>query len=1071
MPAHSRPPMPRYDHSAPPPSTDSSNHFAAAPLDPGQSLTGIMEAPNPTGTVEFFADIHHRHRPGPVPGDGDGVFQPATSGKYYRFSELPVPDSFSRYSISAPRHSSRHYRSGANDAWLYFQNVRGLRTKIDATFLATNDCMYDVIIFVETGLDDRINSPQLFGNSFNVFRCDRSPSNSEKRSFGGVLIAVAKHYPCALVEPVHGRCLEQVCVSTTIHGTKLLLCAVYIPPDKSSDVAIIDGHISSIRELCDNGSSDSTVVVCGDYNQPRIAWEICNGVMQHSDATLLSTANSALIDGMDYLNLCQFNSQRNQLGRVLDLVFCSADIHVSVNTCAVPLIQPDSHHPPLSISFPTAQHYEITQDSVNRPKRELNYRKIDFDTLSAYLSNTDWSGIFATSDVDTMAEIFCSTLRLWFTENLPFVRRPSQPAWGTSLLHRLKRIRNACQRKHRRWHTGQTKREFKRSSEEYRRMNACLYKSYVLGVQTELRRNPKKFWNFVNSKRKCCSIPSEVYLDETASPMDSDSCSLFASFFSSVFASDQTSIQTASLATQNVPADCVDLDIFEITADMIVTAAKKLKSSHSAGPDGIPAIVLCRCAEVLALPLCRIFNASFGRAKFPEIWKHSFMVPVFKKGDRRNVRNYRGVTSLSAASKLFEIIVSSAISRSTKHYISPDQHGFMAGRSVTTNLLDFTSSYITEIERKAQVDVIYTDLKAAFDRIDHRTLLEKISRLGASRRFVFWLHSYLCGRTMRVKLDSELSAPFTNKSGVPQGSNLGPLLFILYFNDAAATLGSECRLVYADDFKIFLTIRCIEDCRRLQSLLDTFVNWCGINCLTISITKCEIMTFNRTKSPILFDYNINGQILRRVDHVNDLGVILDSKLTFARHRSSIISKATRQLGFIAKIGRNFTDPHCLKALYCALVRPILENASLVWTPYQLSWSLRIERVQKRFLRLALRDLPWRDPTNLPPYPHRCRLLGLDTLERRRKIQQALFVVKLLNAEIDSPRLLSLLNIRATQRNLRPSSLLVNNFHRTEFGRNEPLASCIRTFTSVEQYFDFDVSSHKFKQILESLNVV
>ena len=832
-------------------------------------------------------------------------------------------------------------------------------------------------------------------------------------------------------------------------------------------MAIIEAHIASVREFRENYSIDSILMVCGDYNQPRIAWHLCNGVVKPTDSVHLSDAGSALIDGMDFLTLSQINLQRNHLDRVLDLVFCSIESEASVDRCAVPLTRTDLHHPPLVISFPGG-HKVAANECV--ASRELNYRKIDFDAFLAYFSTVDWNSLFESCTVDSMAERFCEIVRAWFSENLPFVKRPSSPAWSTSLLRRLKRKRNAQQRKHRRLRTVQTKHDFKRSSEEYRRLNASLYKSYVLRVQSDLRSNPKKFWSFVNSKRKCSSIPLKVCFDGKESSSDSESCEMFAEFFSSVFVPDDATRNTDS-AVQNVPCDCVDIDIFQVTPDMIFTAVKKMKSSYAVGPDGIPAVVLCRCVAALAPPLCSIFNKSFEEGKFPVVWKHSYMFPVFKSGDRKNVRNYRGITSLSAVSKLFEILVSTAIQRSTRHYISSDQHGFMPGRSVTTNLVEFTSNCITEVERKMQVDVIYTDLKAAFDRINHQILLDKVSRLGASQRFVMWLRSYLCDRVMQVKLGSLLSLPLTNESGVPQGSNLGPLLFILYFNDAASILGIGCRLVYADDFKIYLTIRCIEDCVRLQSLLDKFVEWCDLNCLTISIAKCEVMTFRRIKSPIVFDYRIDGEILRRVDSVNDLGVVLDSKLTFDQHRTAAISKATRQLGFIAKIGREFRNPHCLKALYCALVRPHLENACLVWMPHQLSWNLRIERVQRRFLRFALRDLPWRDPENLPPYSDRCRLLGLDTLERRRRMQQALFVAKLLNGEVDSPKLLSLLNIRASQRTLRISSLMVNRFHRTSFGCNEPMASCIRTFTQVEELFEFGESVAKFKKRLITSNVI
>ena len=406
-----------------------------------------------------------------------------------------------------------------------------------------------------------------------------------------------------------------------------------------------------------------------------------------------------------------------------------------------------------------------------------------------------------------------------------------------------------------------------------------------------------------------------------------------------------------------------------------------------------------------------------------------------------------------------------------KNYISCDQHGFMPGRSVATNLLDFTSTCISHMEQKAQVDVIYTDLKAAFDRIDHRILLRKLSRLGVSQQFIDWLRSYLCGRILRVKLSSCLSSEFTNTSGVPQGSNMGPLLFLLYFNDVALLLGAGCKLVYADDLKLYLAVRSVDDCRELQRLLDVFINWCRRNWLIVSIAKCQVMTFHRTAKPVQFDYMIDGHVLKRVDHVNDLGVLLDAKLNFNLNRSSIISKATRQLGFISKIGREFKDPYCLKALYCSLVRPLLENACLIWSPYQLAWTLRIERVQKRFIRLALKNLPWRDPANLPPYSERCRLINLDTLERRRKIQQAVFVAKVLNGEVDSPRILFLLNFRAPQRSLRSAGLLQPNVHRTLFGYNEPVTACVRAFAPVEEIFEFGEPSHKFLQKVYMSNIL
>lgn len=560
-----------------------------------------------------------------------------------------------------------------------------------------------------------------------------------------------------------------------------------------------------------------------------------------------------------------------------------------------------------------------------------------------------------------------------------------------------------------------------------------------------------------------------MYLDGVEASNSTEKCELFAAHFSSVFSTESVTPSEVDAAITDVPSNLLDLDTFRITPNMITEAAKKLKCSFSPGPDGIPTAVFCRCTDALAEPLCKIFNQSFDDARFPRIWKQSFMVPVHKKGDKRDVKNYRGITNLSAASKLFEMIISHVILEQAKCYISADQHGFMPGRSVTTNLLDFTTTCFEQLENGAQIDVIYTDLKAAFDSINHDILLAKLAKLGASSRLSSWFSSYLRERSLRVKLDSNTSSCFMSSSGVPQGSNLGPLLFLLFFNDVMVLLGSGCGLSYADDLKLYATIHSIDDCSRLQSILDIFVDWCHRNKLTVSVPKCMVMSYFRTTRPLIQDYVIDGSVLNRTDEFNDLGVLMDPKLTFNLHRSNVIAKANRQLGFISKISRDFTDPYCLKALYCSLVRPILECAALVWAPHQLSWSLRMESVQRRFIRVALRNLPWRDPRNLPPYANRCKLLDLDSLDRRRKTQQAAFIAKLLNGEVDCSRLLAVLNIRVAPRMLRGTALLQPRFHRTAFGYHEPMTEMIRIFSSVEGLHEFGESSLRFTSRIRRQN--
>lgn len=448
-------------------------------------------------------------------------------------------------------------------------------------------------------------------------------------------------------------------------------------------------------------------------------------------------------------------------------------------------------------------------------------------------------------------------------------------------------------------------------------------------------------------------------------------------------------------------------------------------------------------------------------------WKTLYLSPIYKKGDKRNIANYRGITSLCAPSKVFEIIVNDDFFSSCKQYISPDQHGFYPKRSVVTNLAAFTSQCIRALDTGKQVDAVYLDLKAAFDKVDHQVLLAKLLKLGVSSNLVDWFSSYLTGRSFCVKIGSSISEPFCNISGVPQGSNLGPLLFLLFINDASLVLPPGTTIFYADDSKIYAIIDSVDDCHVLQAQLKTFEDWCARNFLMLSIGKCQVISYSRKKSTIHFPYSLSGQLIERVSRIRDLGVILDEQLTFTDHYNDIICRANKQLGFVLKMTSKFKDPLCLKSLYCALVRSILEFAAVVWTPYHSSWIARIESVQKKFVRRALRTLHWNDPENLPPYEDRCLLLGIDTLENRRSVSQAMFVVKLLKNEVDSSALLADLNIYAPERPLRRRDFFLLGTRNSLYGQHDPVRFMMAKFNSVSHLFDFNTS---IPVLISSFNV-
>lgn len=392
------------------------------------------------------------------------------------------------------------------------------------------------------------------------------------------------------------------------------------------------------------------------------------------------------------------------------------------------------------------------------------------------------------------------------------------------------------------------------------------------------------------------------------------------------------------------------------------------------------------------------------------------------------------------------------------------QHGYVEGRSTATNLMSFVTCVKNRIEKKHQVDAIYIDFAKAFDKVPHTLTIAKLRKMGLPEWIIAWLESYLTERFAFVKVHGYESARFTIPSGVPQGSHLGPLLFVLFIADLCDLIQSE-KLFYADDLKIFKTILSQMDCCVIQRDLDTIRNWCSANGMDTNAEKCKVISFTRSRAPIQQSYSIGVHELDRVTSVKDLGVVVDNKVTFNEHIATTTAKAFSLLGFLRRITKSFQDVYALKSIYCTVVRSVLEYAVQVWSPYHQVQSNRVERVQKSFLRYALRRLPWNDSIRLPPYEHRCMLIGLDTLASRRILLQRVFCFDLLTGNIDCGDLLQQLNIHVPNRRLRHPTFLYIPTHRTLYGHHNPLHSCCRYFNDVYDKFDFNITKMTFKNRL------
>ncbi|KAG7297988.1 hypothetical protein JYU34_018748 [Plutella xylostella] len=317
-----------------------------------------------------------------------------------------------------------------------------------------------------------------------------------------------------------------------------------------------------------------------------------------------------------------------------------------------------------------------------------------------------------------------------------------------------------------------------------------------------------------------------------------------------------------------------------------------------------------------------------------------------------------------------------------------------------------------------QVDCIYTDYSKAFDRIDHSLLLCKLHRLGIHGDLFRWFSSYVTRRSQAVAVNGFLS-PFTEiSSGVPQGSLLGPLLFVIFINDITSCFQHSQLFLFADDMKIAKRICSADDQTDLQSDLCRLDSYCLANKLDLNVSKCYLITFTRKIHPLQFGYSLKNTDLIRVNQVRDLGVVHDEKLLFDHHIDQLISKANKSMGFLIRISRNFTKIKTIKIIYCAYVRSILEYASQVWNPRYHEYIDRVEKIQKRFLRY----LSYRTGIADPSYDDRCKRHHLLPLSNRRQIADIIFFLKIIHGLVDSPELLSLIKFFTPSKQIRQPSL-------------------------------------------------
>ena len=497
--------------------------------------------------------------------------------------------------------------------------------------------------------------------------------------------------------------------------------------------------------------------------------------------------------------------------------------------------------------------------------------------------------------------------------------------------------------------------EFQAVNNQYRDHAVRMQIQHEEGLLSVLKESPKKFHHYIRSKK--VGRPSVGPLLLSTGQVTGDP-SRMACEFASSFASVYQAGTLESPLPHQVSAGRIDNVI--ISPVRVREVLESLDGSSSMGPDDLHPKFLKMCSSSLARPLSVIFESSLREMSLPVIWKDSLVVPIYKKGKRQDPLNYRPISLTSVCCKSMERIISGSLTEyfESSLILSEDQFGFRAGRSTEDQLL-LTYDYLTGcIEDGYVAFLVLFDFSKAFDVVDHVLLLTKLKLVGVGGRLLGWISDFLVGRWMRVVVGGCCSPRRPVLSGVPQGSVLGPLLFLIYINHISSRVSSFCKL-FADDLKLVFRVRVspgedfIQDVIQCQGDIDLIFNTAESWGLNMNADKCSMIFFGRDSQCSAIakhvSFKMGDQLIRQSVSSVDLGVTIDSSLKFHDHIANTVRKAGGLATNLLRSTLN-REANFMTTLFVSHIRPIIDYCSCLWNTGYSGDLHMLESIQRRWTR-------------------------------------------------------------------------------------------------------------------------
>jgi hypothetical protein len=789
----------------------------------------------------------------------------------------------------------------------------------------------------------------------------------------GVCIYTRKNLKAKIVEDLTNSNFEESvwCEIVLDDDDSLLIGCIYRSP--SSPNMNNKKLLELLNQACNRNNAQLLVV--GDFNFPEIDWETWT-------SSVADTHISAMfIDCLQDNYLFQHTNidTRHRIGQrsnLLDLIITNAESMITEVRGGSPLGKSDH----VVLNFSMDCYAEVSQAD---PNGRYMYDKGDYEKLRLDLKSIDWEGELKSRKANDAWNFFETKFKVAIEKNIPKTKPKTRdsapkfkPLWMNKIAMKKVKMKYNAWKRYTRTKQYQDYENYIKARNDATKEVRKAKKKYERNLAEEVKNNPKAFWKYVRSKTKVKTGIKDLKKDDGSyAHSDGEKAELLNAFFASVYTDEDTS----HIPTPDKMHHGDNLTEINIEVDDVKKQIKKLKTSKSPGPDGLHPRALKESCEEIAEALAIIFKKSMEEGVVPDHWKIAEVTAIFKKGSAAEVGNYRPVSLTSVVCKMMESIIRDQTMSFMKEndIICEEQHGFRPGRSCVTQLLEIMDIWTQMFEEGDGIDVVYLDFRKAFDSVPHQRLMMKLRSHGIDGNLLKWIESFLLNRKQRVSVNGQKSTWEPVRSGISQGSVLGPILFIIFINDLPNMISSMV-MMFADDTKVFTQVQSEDDCAKLQDDLDKLGEWSNQWQLQFNVKKCGVMHYGKSQTD-RHDYSMKEgdgrRELGKLEEEKDLGVLFVRALTFTKHVGAVVNKANRVVG-VTKRTFDHMDKQMFKIIYKTMIRPHLEYANCIWSPFLKGDIEKLEKVQRRATKIipTLRNLT---------YTTRLKMLNLPTLAYRR----------------------------------------------------------------------------------------